>query len=58
MNIVGAMELNNLSAAIFEKFKAVNGEAIIAFFRKVRAVYNKKSFIHMAFGGAGYHRKN
>ncbi|MDD7804481.1 MAG: IS630 family transposase, partial [Endozoicomonas sp. (ex Botrylloides leachii)] len=58
MNIVGAIELNNLSAAIFEEFKAVNGEAIIAFFRKVRAAYTKKSVIHMVLDGAGYHRKN
>ena len=56
LNIVGAIELNNLSAAVFEQFKTVNGEAIIEFFRKIRAAYPSKAVIHMVLDGAGYHR--
>ncbi|MDP0560974.1 MAG: winged helix-turn-helix domain-containing protein [Candidatus Endonucleobacter sp. (ex Gigantidas childressi)] len=36
INIIGAIELNNLSAAVFEQFETVNGKAIIQFFKKVR----------------------
>ena len=56
MNIVGAIELNNLSAAVFDQFKTVNGQAIIDFFKKVRSAYASKSVIHMVLDGAGYHR--
>ena len=56
MNIVGAIELNNLSAAVFDQFKAVNGQAIIDFFKKVRSACASKSVIHMVLDGAGYHR--
>lgn len=56
LNIVGAIELNNLSAAVFEQFKTVNGEAIIEFFRKVRNTYESMTTIHMVLDGAGYHR--
>ncbi len=47
LNIVGAIELNNLSAAVFDQFKTVNGEAIIAFFRKIRSAYASMSVIHI-----------
>ncbi len=56
LNIVGAIELNNLSAAIFDQFKTVNGEAIIEFFKKVRTSYASMEVIHMVLDGAGYHR--
>lgn len=56
LNIVGAIELNNLSGAVFERFKTVNSEAIIEFFRKVRTAYASKAVIHMVLDGAGYHR--
>ena len=41
LNIVGAIELGNLSAAIFDQFKTVNGEAIIEFFTKIRSAYTR-----------------
>ncbi len=56
LNIVGAIELGNLSAATFDQFKTVNGEAIIEFFEKVRSSYASKNVIHMVLDGAGYHR--
>ena len=56
LNIVGAIELGNLSAAIFDQFKTVNGEAIIKFFKQVRSSYASKEIIHMVLDGAGYHR--
>ena len=56
LNIVGAIELGNLSAAIFDQFKTVNGEAIIEFFTKIRSAYASMEVIHMVLDGAGYHR--
>lgn len=58
LNIIGAIELSNLSAAIFDQFKTVNSEAIIAFFKKVRATYASKSVIHIVLDGAGYHKSD
>ncbi|OED50999.1 DDE endonuclease [Endozoicomonas sp. (ex Bugula neritina AB1)] len=56
LNIVGAIELNNLSAAVFDQFQTVNGLAIIDFFKKVRSAYASMTVIHMVLDGAGYHR--
>ena len=47
LNIVGAIELGNLSRAIFDQFKSVNGEAIIEFFKKVRSTYTSMKIIHI-----------
>ncbi|MDP0561513.1 MAG: transposase [Candidatus Endonucleobacter sp. (ex Gigantidas childressi)] len=55
LNIIVAIELNNLSAAVFEQFEAVKGKAIIRFFKKVRTYYISMVVIHMVFDGAGYH---
>ena len=52
LNIVGAVELNNLSAAVFGQFKTVNGEAIIEFLRKVQGAYSSMTVIHMVLDGA------
>ena len=56
LNIVGAIELGNLSAAVFDQFETVNGGAIIQFFRRVRESYASINIIHMVLDGAGYHR--
>lgn len=56
MNIVGAIELADLSAAVFDQFKTVNSESIISFFKTVRRSYASKEIIHMILDGAGYHR--
>ncbi len=57
MNIVGAIELGNLSSIVFDQYKTVGGDAIIQFFKKVRRSYASMEIIHMVLDGAGYHRK-
>ena len=52
LNIVGAIELGNLSVAVFDQFETVNGGAIIQFFRKVRESYASINIIHMVLDGA------
>ena len=56
LNIIGAIELGNLSAGIFEQYETVNGEFIIDFFRKVRESYASMEVIHLVVDGASYHR--
>lgn len=56
LNIVGAIELGHLSAAIVDQYPSVNGEAIIAFFEKLRQAYASMELIHIVLDGAGYHR--
>lgn len=56
LNIVGAIELNNLSAAVFDQYQTINGLSIIEFFKKVRFTYVSMAVIHMVLDGAGYHR--
>lgn len=55
MSIVGAIKLDNLSAAIFDQFKTVNGPAVIECFQKVRSAYAFKTVIHRVLDGAGCH---
>lgn len=55
LNIIGAIELNNLSAAIFDQYQTINGQSVIAFFRKIRTAYASMTTIHIVLDGAGYH---
>ncbi len=41
MNIVGAIDLGELSAAVFNQFEAVNSQSIISFFQ------NSSSFLRL-----------
>ena len=56
LNIVGAINLDNLSAGIFEEYETVNGSFIIDFLHKVRASYASMEIIHIVIDRAGYHR--
>ena len=56
LNIVGAIELGNLSAGIFEQYETVNGEFIIEFFKKIREAYASMDIINLVVDGASYHR--
>ena len=56
INIVGAIELGRLSAAISAQYEAVNGEAIIDFMRRIRSEYSPAKTVHLILDGAGYHK--
>lgn len=56
LNLVGAIELNQLSAAIFEPYQRVDSDSIIAFFNTVRQSYAAMTVVHLVLDGAGYHR--
>lgn len=46
LNIVGAIELNNISAGIFEQYETVNGKFIIEFFKRIREAYTSAKIIN------------
>jgi transposase len=56
INIVGAIELNQLSKAITAQFETINSLAIIPFLEKIREHYQSSGTIHLVLDGAGYHR--
>lgn len=56
LNIVGAIDLNDLGSAIVNRYEKVNSETMQAFFETIRQQYPAKKAIHLILDGAGYHR--
>ena len=55
LNIVGAIQLENLSNTISEQYKTINGESIIHFMNKAREQFSEGKQIHLIMDQAGYH---
>ena len=58
LNVVGAIELNNLSNAVTAQYKTINGDSIIDFLDKIKQRYKTQKAIHLVLDGAGYHRSH
>jgi len=56
LNIVGAIDLKNLGAAITNRYETVNSKNMQHFFEKIRTQYPHNKSIHFILDGAGYHR--
>ena len=56
INLIGAIDLNNLAAAQVKRYDKVNGETIQHFFEEIRAHNGSDTRIHLILDGAGYHR--
>jgi len=56
LNLVGAINLNDLAGAYVRRYDKVNGETIQDFFTKLRASNRSDKRIHIILDGAGYHR--
>jgi transposase len=56
LNIVGAINLKDLGAAIINRYETVNSKNMQHFFEKIRAQYPNNKAIHLILDGAGYHR--
>jgi len=56
LNIVGAIDLNDIGSAIVNRYDKVNSETIQEFFETIREQYPSKKDIHLILDGAGYHR--
>lgn len=58
LNIVGAIDLNDISSAIVNRYDKVNSETMQSFFETIREQYSPQKTIHLILDGAGYHRAN
>lgn len=56
LNLVGAIDLNNLAGAQVKRYEKVNSETIKTFFTELRAENGSNKRIHLILDGAGYHR--
>ena len=57
LNLIGAIDLNNLARAQVKRYEKVNSETIQAFFTELRAENGTNKRIHLILDGAGYHRE-
>lgn len=56
LNLVGAIDLNNLAAAQVKCYDKVNGDTFQHFFEEIREYNGSDQRIHLILDGAGYHR--
>lgn len=56
LNSVGAIDLNDIGAAIVKRYEKVNSETLQDFFETIRQQYPSQKEIHLILDGAGYHR--
>lgn len=56
LNLVGAIDLNNLASVQVKRYEKVNSETIQTFFTELRAENGSNKRIHLILDGAGYHR--
>lgn len=58
LNLVGAIDLNNIAAAYVRRYEKVNGDTIQQFFTELRQNNTTHQRIHLVLDGACYHRQN
>ena len=58
LNIIGALDLNNIADAKVKCYDKVNSETIQQFFIELRQHDNSSKRIHLILDGAAYHRAN
>jgi transposase len=56
LNLVGAIDLNNIAAAHVRRYEKVNGDTIQQFFTELRQNNSTNQRIHLILDGAGYHQ--
>ena len=56
INIVGALDLNNISETITSDYDTINSESIVSFLSKLRKNTKNSGVINLILDGAGYHR--
>jgi transposase len=58
INLVGAINLSDISKPVVCSYTTVDGESIIDFLRQIRKHAETKGTIHLVLDQAGYHRRN
>jgi len=56
LNIVGAIDLNDIGSALVNRYEKVNGETMQQFFEEIKQKHPSKKEIHIILDGAGYHK--
>ena len=56
INLVGAIELENIQEAVFSDYETINAESIIDFLNHLRNTHCVEIKIHLILDQAGYHR--
>ena len=58
INLIGAIELGNISETVTDTYETINTEAVSAFFQKLREKYPIKLKLHIILDQSGYHRSD
>ena len=58
INLIGAIELGNISETVTNTYETINTEAVSAFFQKLREQYPIKLKLHIILDQSGYHRSD
>ena len=56
LNILGAIELNNLGRALTKSYERINADSLIEFLTDLRAAYPNSGRLHWIIDNAGYHK--
>ena len=56
INILGAINLDNMSVVAEDCGKSINSQSIIGFFNSIKEVYSEKSVIHVILDQASYNK--
>ena len=58
INLIGAIELENIKETVTAEYETINGESVIDFFNKLREQYSTQIKLHVILDQAGYHRSD
>ena len=58
LNLMGALNLNDIGNTVIREYDTINAENIARFFIAVRKTYPVQQKIHIILDGAGYHRSS
>jgi len=56
LNLMGALNLNDIGNTVIREYDTINAENIARFFIAVRETYPVSQKVHIILDGAGYHR--
>lgn len=58
LNLIGALNLNDIGSTIIHDYETINSESIVRFFCQIRERYPLDHKLHIILDGAGYHRSD
>lgn len=58
INLIGAIDLENIGKTITAEYQTINGDSVINFFERLRKHYPTRIRLHVILDQAGYHRSD